>query len=68
MENHLVFVHVHICLHVVVPSYVIPFSIAQVCLSNVEQQIEDLLLLMEEVHVGGATSGERCALHYANSD
>lgn len=65
IEIHLVQVHVHVTLHVVVPANIVPFGVAQVCLFNVEQQVEDLLLLVEEVHVGGATSGERHGLRGA---
>lgn len=65
-QYHLVFVHVHVTLHIVVPAYIVPFCIAQVCLSYVKQQVEYLLLLVKEIHISGMPSSVGGALCAAN--
>lgn len=65
-QYHLVLVHVHIALHVIVPAYIVPLCIAQVCLPYVKQQVEYLLLLVKEIHISGMPSGVGGVLRAAN--
>lgn len=62
--RYLVFVHVDVALYVVIAANLIELHISEGVLLNKEQQLVELFLLLEEVHVGGF-AGDAQSLRHA---
>lgn len=63
LRLNLLLVHVDIALDIVIAANLIEFRVGEGVLLDEEHQFVDLLLLVEEIHVGRLTSEMECVRH-----